>query len=35
MSDLNNRKIMAQNIKRQMTRCGVSRTEIASALQTP
>ncbi|MCX4310875.1 MAG: helix-turn-helix transcriptional regulator [Desulfovibrio sp.] len=35
MSDRNNRTIMAQNIKRQMARCGVSRKEIASALQTP
>ena len=35
MSDRNNRTIMAQNITRQMARCGVSRKEIASALQTP
>ena len=35
MNDLGNKKIMGENIKRQMARLGVSRKEIASALQVP
>ena len=35
MNDLGNKKIMGENIKRRMARLGVSRKEIASALQVP
>lgn len=35
MSEQDNKRIMAQNIKRQMARCGVSRKQIATALQAP
>ena len=35
MNDLDNKKIMGENIKRQMERLGVSRKEIAGALQVP
>ena len=35
MNDLGNKKIMGENIKRQMARLGVSRKQIASALQVP